>query len=43
VFRASATWEFANPAGRGADAVREIREDIDHRVGVLLVELALRG
>lgn len=31
-------WEHANPAGRGVDAVREVRDDIDHRVGVLLAE-----
>ncbi|MEV4732218.1 arsenate reductase ArsC [Saccharopolyspora sp. NPDC049426] len=32
-------WELADPAGRGVDAVREIRDDIDRRVGVLLTEL----
>ncbi|TDC95215.1 arsenate reductase ArsC [Saccharopolyspora aridisoli] len=35
-------WELADPAGRGVDAVREIRDDIDRRVGVLLAELMPR-
>lgn len=36
-------WKLADPAGRGVDAVREIRDDIDRRVGVLLGELLPRG
>ncbi len=32
-------WELADPAGRGVDAVRPIRDDIDRRVRALLAEL----
>ncbi|MDI2030872.1 arsenate reductase ArsC [Saccharopolyspora sp. TS4A08] len=32
-------WELTDPAGRGVDAVREIRDDIDRRVQELLAEL----
>ncbi|WP_367128629.1 low molecular weight phosphatase family protein [Saccharothrix sp. HUAS TT1] len=32
-------WELADPAGRGVDAVRPIRDDIDRRVRNLLAEL----
>ncbi|GAB3700798.1 arsenate reductase ArsC [Saccharopolyspora tripterygii] len=32
-------WELPDPAGRGVDAVREIRDVIDHRVRELLDEL----
>lgn len=32
-------WELADPAGRGADAVREIRDDIKARIVVLIDEL----
>ncbi|MCW2852108.1 MAG: protein-tyrosine-phosphatase [Nocardioides sp.] len=35
-------WELPDPAGRGPDAVRQIRDDIDRRVRALLAEL-LRG
>lgn len=34
-------WELADPAGLGVDAVRPIRDDIERRVRVLLVELGL--
>lgn len=32
-------WELTDPAGRGVDDVREIRDDIDRRVRDLLAEL----
>ena len=32
-------WELQDPAGQGVDAVRPIRDEIDTRVRVLLVEL----
>jgi protein-tyrosine-phosphatase len=32
-------WELDDPAGRGIDAVRPIRDDIDSRVRALLTEL----
>ncbi|XVS61105.1 low molecular weight phosphatase family protein [Actinosynnema sp. CA-299493] len=32
-------WELDDPAGRGVDAVRPIRDDIDRRVRGLLAEL----
>jgi arsenate reductase (thioredoxin) len=32
-------WELPDPAGKGLDAVRPIRDDIDHRVQTLLREL----
>ncbi|MEB3369755.1 arsenate reductase ArsC [Saccharopolyspora mangrovi] len=32
-------WELADPAGRGVEAVRPIRDDIDQRVRALLAEL----
>ncbi|SFT08353.1 arsenate reductase ArsC [Saccharopolyspora flava] len=32
-------WELADPAGQDTDAVRAIRDDIDHRVRNLLTEL----
>ncbi|MEV0673327.1 arsenate reductase ArsC [Mycobacterium sp. NPDC050441] len=34
-------WDLADPAGLGVDAVRPIRDDIERRVRVLLVELGL--
>ncbi|WP_353653705.1 phosphotyrosine protein phosphatase [Mycobacterium sp. DL99] len=34
-------WELADPAGLGVEAVRPIRDDIERRVRVLLVELGL--
>ena len=34
-------WELPDPAGRGVDAVRPIRDDIDSRVRALLADLAL--
>ncbi|GAA1205264.1 Protein-tyrosine-phosphatase [Prauserella alba] len=33
-------WQLADPAGKGADDVRPIRDDIDRRVRALLAELA---
>jgi len=32
-------WPLADPAGRGVEAVRPIRDDIDRRVRILLAEL----
>ncbi|MEU7481949.1 arsenate reductase ArsC [Lentzea sp. NPDC042327] len=32
-------WQLDDPAGRGVDAVRPIRDDIDRRVRALLAEL----
>lgn len=32
-------WELADPAGQGADAVREIRDDIKARIVALIEEL----
>jgi protein-tyrosine-phosphatase len=32
-------WDLADPAGRGIDAVRPIRDEIEHRVRALLAEL----
>jgi protein-tyrosine-phosphatase len=32
-------WELDDPAGRGIDAVRPIRDEIDRRVRALLAEL----
>ncbi|TQM79406.1 protein-tyrosine-phosphatase [Saccharothrix saharensis] len=32
-------WDLEDPAGRGVDAVRPIRDDIDRRVRTLLAEL----
>ena len=32
-------WELPDPAGKNLDAVRSIRDDIDHRVQALLREL----
>ncbi len=34
-------WELADPAGLGVEAVRPIRDDIERRVRVLLVNLGL--
>ena len=34
-------WELPDQAGQGIDAVRPIRDDIDHRVRQLLVELGI--
>ncbi len=36
-------WEVADPAGQPLDRVREIRDDIDRRVRVLLEELGFRN
>jgi protein-tyrosine-phosphatase len=36
-------WPLADPAGLGIDAVRPIRDDIDHRVRLLLSELGIAG
>ncbi len=36
-------WEVADPAGQPLDRVREIRDDIDSRVRVLLDELGFRN
>ncbi len=33
-------WPLSDPAGRGVDAVRSIRDEIDTRVHMLLAELA---
>lgn len=35
------TWELADPAGLGIDAVRPIRDDIERRVRVLLADLGI--
>jgi protein-tyrosine-phosphatase len=32
-------WQLEDPAGQGVDAVRPIRDEIDHRVRALLAEL----
>jgi protein-tyrosine-phosphatase len=32
-------WELPDPAGRPLEEVREIRDDIDHRIGGLLATL----
>ena len=32
-------WQLDDPAGQGADAVRAIRDEIDHRVLDLLADL----
>ena len=34
-------WELADPAGRGLDAVRPIRDDVERRVRGLLAELQI--
>jgi arsenate reductase (thioredoxin) len=34
-------WELPDPAGQGIDAVRPIRDDVEHRVRQLLVELGI--
>jgi arsenate reductase (thioredoxin) len=34
-------WELTDPAGKGVDAVRPIRDEIDSRVRVLLAELGV--
>jgi protein-tyrosine-phosphatase len=34
-------WALPDPAGRGVDAVRPIRDEIDRRVQVLLAELVV--
>lgn len=36
-------WELTDPAGRGVEAVRPIRDEIDRRVRALLEELAPAG
>jgi arsenate reductase (thioredoxin) len=36
-------WELADPAGKGLDAVRPIRDDIEARVRTLLAELLPDG
>jgi protein-tyrosine-phosphatase len=36
-------WPLADPAGLGIDAVRPIRDDIEHRVRLLLSELGIAG
>lgn len=36
-------WELADPAGRGVEAVRPIRDEIDRRVQALLAELVPAG
>ena len=33
-------WDLTDPAGKTLDQIRPIRDDIDHRVRVLLTELA---
>ncbi len=35
-------WELPDPAGRGIDVVRPIRDDIEYRVRRLLVELGIK-
>jgi arsenate reductase (thioredoxin) len=32
-------WELPNPAGKGVDAIRPIRDEIDQRIRGLLAEL----
>ena len=34
-------WELPDPAGQGSDAVRPIRDDIEHRVRQLLDEIGI--
>ncbi|MGR6971705.1 arsenate reductase ArsC [Streptomyces cynarae] len=34
-------WKLADPAGQGVDAVRPIRDDIEHRVRGLLADLGV--
>ena len=34
-------WDLEDPAGQGVDAVRPIRDDIEHRVRALLASLAV--
>ncbi|MFE2355860.1 arsenate reductase ArsC [Streptomyces parvulus] len=36
-------WQLPDPAGRGVDAVRSIRDEIEHRVRALLDEIAPPG
>jgi protein-tyrosine-phosphatase len=36
-------WEVEDPAGRGIDFVRRIRDDIDGRVKILLEELGIEA
>ncbi|MFF8790459.1 arsenate reductase ArsC [Streptomyces sp. NPDC015125] len=36
-------WKLSDPAGQGIDAVRPIRDDIEHRVRGLLAELGTRA
>lgn len=36
-------WELEDPAGKGVDVVREVRDDIEVRVRGLLAELGLLG
>ncbi len=36
-------WAVADPAGKGADEVRQIRDEIDQRVRTLLDELVVDG
>ena len=36
-------WSLADPAGKGVDAVRPIRDEIDRRVRALLAELMAPG
>jgi arsenate reductase len=34
-------WELTDPAGKGVDEIRPIRDEIDSRVQALLVELGV--
>lgn len=34
-------WQLADPAGKGIETVRQIRDEIEHRVRMLLSELGL--
>ena len=34
-------WQLADPAGKGVEAVRPIRDEIDRRVRILLAELTV--
>ncbi|MFG2827382.1 arsenate reductase ArsC [Streptomyces sp. NPDC048434] len=36
-------WKLEDPAGQGVDAVRPIRDDIEHRVRGLLAELGIQA
>lgn len=36
-------WDLPDPAGRSAEAIRPIRDDIEQRVRNLLAELAING